>query len=98
MRLRLIGMLALVVGLAGCSLAPSDKLLEQLGKSERSYCYTASYGGLAMVRLAGTGIQGGKMSCTNDGLTVEDMASRVGVPILLTPNFSIAPPTMTPTR
>jgi len=85
-----------LVLLGGCSLAPSDKVLEALGKSERSYCYTASYGGLAMVRLAGTGIQGGKMSCTNDGLTVEDMASRVGVPILLTPSFSIAPPTVLP--
>ena len=94
--MRWLILLPLVV-FTGCSLAPSDKVLEQLGKSERSWCVSISsiYG---TMRAGGTGVQGGKMSCTNEGLTVEDMASRVGVPILLTPSISIAPPTMTPAR
>ncbi len=81
-----------VLILTGCSLAPSDKVLDALGRSERSYCYTASYGGLAMIRLGGTGIQGGSMACTNDGLTVTDTASKIGVPILVVPQISIGAP------
>ena len=74
---------ALVVSLAlvltGCSLAPSDKVLEQLGKSERSWCVSVSsiYG---VVRMGGSGIQGGTMTCTQEGLAVKDDAARVGVP------------------
>ena len=91
MRLRLVGMIAFVVGLAGCSLAPSDKVLEQLGKSERSWCLSLSsvYGTL---RMGGTGVQGGTMTCTQEGLAVTDTASKIGVPILVVPEVSIGAP------
>jgi hypothetical protein len=76
--------------LTGCSLAPSDDVLRELGKSERSWCVsvTSVYG---TVRMGGTGVQGGKMTCLQEGLTVEDAAARVGVPILVTPTISIGP-------
>jgi hypothetical protein len=84
--------LAGVVFLAGCSLAPSDKVLEALAQSERSWCITIAYGP-GMFRGGGTGIQGGSMSCTNDGLTVSDTAAKIGVPILVVPQVSVGAPT-----
>jgi len=84
-----IVMLAL---LTGCSLAPSDKVLEQLAESERSWCVsiTSVYG---TVRAGGTGVQGGSMTCTQEGLSVSDTASTVGVPILVVPQVSVGPAT-----
>ena len=85
--------LAGIIFLTGCApFMPSDKTMESLMQSERSWCVsvTSVYG---TIRMGGTGVQGGKMSCLQEGLTVEDMASRVGVPILLTPSFSIGAPT-----
>ena len=81
-----------VVALTGCSLAPSDKVLEQLGKSERSWCLSLSsvYGTL---RMGGTGVQGGTMTCTQEGLAVTDTASKIGVPILVVPQVSVGAPT-----
>jgi hypothetical protein len=84
--------LVLTLGLAaGCSLAPSDKVLEQLGQSERSWCLSLSsvYGTL---RMGGTGVQGGTMTCTQEGLTVSDTASKIGVPILVVPQISVGAP------
>jgi len=80
-----------VVALTGCSLAPSDKVLEQLGKSERSWCVsiTSVYG---TMRAGGTGVQGGTMTCTQEGLAVTDTASKIGVPILVVPEVSIGAP------
>ena len=80
-----------IVGLTGCSLAPSDKVLEQLGKSERSWCLSLSsvYGTL---RMGGTGVQGGTMTCTQEGLAVTDTASKIGVPILVVPQVSVGAP------
>jgi len=82
----------LVLGLTGCSLAPSDKVLEQLAASERSWCVsiTSVYG---TVRAGGTGVQGGSMTCTQEGLSVTDTASTVGVPILVVPQVSVGPAT-----
>jgi len=71
--------LVVVLALTGCSLAPSDKVLEALGKSERSWCISISsiYG---VVRMGGSGIQGGTMTCTQEGLAVKDDAGRVELP------------------
>jgi len=62
-------LLALLLG--GCSLAPSDDVMAQLGNSERSWCVviTSIYG---TVRMGGTGVQGGTMVCSQEGLTVKD--------------------------
>ena len=86
-----------VLALTGCSLAPSDKVMEQLGKSERSWCVSVSsvYG---VIRMGGTGVQGGSMTCTQEGLTVQDDAARIGVPIVVTPTISIGQPTVGPTK
>ena len=86
-----------VVLLTGCSLAPSDKVMEQLGKSERSWCLSLSsvYGTL---RVGGTGVQGGTMTCTQEGLSVTDTASKIGVPILVVPQLSIGQPTVVPVK
>ena len=91
MRLMIWAALLLTVTLTGCSLAPSDKVLEQLGKSERSWCVsvTSIYG---TIRMGGTGVQGGTMTCLQEGLTVSDTASKVGLPILVVPQFSIGAP------
>lgn len=53
----------------GCSLIPSDKMLEQLSQNERSWCISISsvYG---VLKMGGTGAQSKKMSCTTEGLTV----------------------------
>ena len=63
--------LALVLALlaAGCSLAPTDDVIRELVKSERSWCVTINtvYG---TARLAGTGISGGTVSCSQEGLVV----------------------------
>ena len=81
----------LAITLTGCSLAPSDKVLEQLGKSERSWCVsvTSVYG---TIRMGGTGVQGGTMTGLQEGLSVTDTASKIGVPILMVPQFSIGAP------
>jgi len=80
-----------IVGLTGCSLAPSDKVLEQLGKSERSWCVYVAYGP-GVFRAGGTGVQGGSMTCNNEGLSVTDTATKVGVPILVVPQVSVGAP------
>lgn len=79
----------------GCSLAPSDKIMEQLGQSERSWCVsvTSIYG---TIRMGGTGVKGGTMSCTQEGLQVSDTASKIGVPILVVPQVSVGQPVATP--
>ena len=63
-------LIMLVISLTGCSLAPSDKVIEQLRQSERSWCVSVStvYGTL---RMGGTGIHGGSMTCTQEGLSVK---------------------------
>ena len=92
MRVTVWGVLALGLLVGGCSLAPSDKVLEALGKGERSLCVsvTSVYG---TIRMGGTGVQGGTMTCLQEGLTVSDMASKIGVPILVVPQVSIGAPT-----
>lgn len=88
--MRRLLLLGLTLGLAGCSLAPSDKVMEQLAASERSWCVsiTSVYG---TVRAGGSGIQGGTMTCTQEGLTVKDDASRVTVPITISPQITVSP-------
>ena len=45
------------------------------------------------MRMGGRGVQGGTMTCLQEGLTVSDMASKIGVPILVVPQVSIGAPT-----
>jgi hypothetical protein len=76
--------------LTGCSLAPSDKVMDSLAASERSWCVSLSsvYG---VLRMGGTGIQGGTMTCTQEGLTVKDDASRLVLPITVSPTVTVSP-------
>ena len=93
MKLRRISMLVFVVGLTGCApFMPSDKTMESLMQSERSWCVsvTSVYG---TIRMGGTGVQGGTMTCLQEGLTVSDTASKIGVPILVVPQVSVGTPT-----
>lgn len=85
--------LSLLLVTTGCSLAPSDKVMEQLAASERSWCVsiTSVYG---TVRAGGTGVQGGTMTCTQEGLSVSDTASKIGVPLVVMPSISIGQPTL----
>jgi putative VirB-like lipoprotein len=55
---------------AGCSLAPSDDVIRELVKSERSWCMTVNtvYG---TARIAGTGIRNGTVSCSQEGMVVK---------------------------
>jgi len=88
-----VALLLAALALTGCSLAPSDDVLKQLGKSERSWCVSVSsvYG---VVRMGGTGVQGGVMTCTQEGLTVTDAADTIKVPITVVPQISIGAPTL----
>lgn len=72
------------------SLGLSDKAMESLLSSERSWCLAIT-SGFGMVRAGGSGIQGGTMSCSQEGFTVKDDASRVTVPITVTPQITVAP-------
>lgn len=83
--------LASLLAVTGCSLAPSDKVLRELGKGERSWCVsvTSIYG---TIRMGGTGVQGGTMTCLQEGLSVSDTASKIGVPILVVPQISVGAP------
>jgi len=80
--------------LAGCSLAPSDEVMKALSANERSWCVSVSsvYGTL---RAGGTGILGGQVTCTQEGLSVKDDAARLGitVPITLAPTVGAPTPT-----
>ena len=51
-------------------------------------CIRDSYG---TVRAGGSGIQGGTMTCTQEGLTVKDDAARVTIPLSITPQISVSP-------
>lgn len=68
--MRLLVVVALSLSLAGCSLAPSDDVLRELTRSERSWCFmgTSIY---ANVRISGTGLPNGRISCTMEGMTVQ---------------------------
>jgi hypothetical protein len=82
--------LLLALALTGCSLAPSDKVMEALAGNERSWCVsiTSVYG---TVRMGGTGIQGGSMLCTQEGMNVKDDASRMSIPITVSPTVTVSP-------
>ena len=66
----------------GCSLAPSDKVLGQLMQSERSWCMsvTSVYGTL---RVGGSGIPLGTMTCTQEGLTLSAGGTQLQVPLTI---------------
>ena len=51
--------LGLTLALAGCSLAPSDKVLEALEQSERSWCVSLSRS-TARSAWAGAGFRAGR--------------------------------------
>lgn len=77
--------------LTGCmSLGPSDEAIKALASSERSWCVsiTSVYG---TARLGGTGVQGGSMTCTQEGLAVKDDSARLSVPIVVAPQISVSP-------
>jgi len=60
---------AVLLATLGCSLAPSDDVLRELVQSERSWCFmgTSIY---ANIRISGTGLKQGRVSCTMEGMTV----------------------------
>lgn len=64
--LLLVGTLALA---AGCSLAPTDDVIRELVKSERSWCVsvTSVYG---TARLSGSGLLNGRVTCTQEGMSI----------------------------
>ncbi len=87
----------LAVLLTGCSLAPSDKVIRELARSDRSWCVSAVtiYGRGA---AGGSGVHGGSMTCNLDGLSVTSESAKMGVPIMVTPQLSIGAPTLAPPR
>ena len=87
--------LALVLTGCGTALAPSPDVIKALADSERSWCFSAVtiYGRGA---FGGSGVHGGSMTCTLDGMVVKSDAATVGVPMVITPQFSIGAPTLAP--
>jgi hypothetical protein len=41
--------------------------------------------------MGGSGIQGGQMTCTQEGLAVKDDATRIVVPITVSPQVTVSP-------
>jgi hypothetical protein len=72
--LSLVIVAVLLATLGGCSLAPSDDVLRELVKNERSWCLIVNtvYG---TARIAGTGIRNGTVSCSQEGMVVKSDAS-----------------------
>ncbi len=91
--MRIITVLAVTFLVTGCSLAPSDKVIRELAKSDRSWCVSAVtiYGRGA---AGGSGVHGGSMTCNLDGLSVTSESAKVGVPMVITPQLSIGAPTL----
>lgn len=57
--------------LAGCSLlGPSDKMIQALAASDRSWCMsiTSIYG---TARVSGTGVKNGTVVCSQEGMNVK---------------------------
>ena len=77
-----ISFLALVIAAAlifgGCSLGPSAAQLKALTDSGRSWCLgvTSVYGTL---RVGGSGIEGGTMKCSQEGMELNDRG--VSIPV-----------------
>jgi hypothetical protein len=69
--------LAGALGLAGCSLAPSDQVIKELVASERSWCLSLNtiYG---TARMSGTGIDNGSVSCNQEGMVVNSEGATDG--------------------
>ena len=68
-----LGIVAALVLAGGCSLAPSDDVLRELVKNERSWCLIVNtvYG---TARIAGTGIRNGSVVCSQEGMVVKSDA------------------------
>jgi hypothetical protein len=58
--------------MAGCALAPSDDVLRELLKSERSWCFMGT-SITTTIRMSGTGIRNGKVTCSLEGMNVESV-------------------------
>lgn len=70
MKFLVLGGVTLLV--AGCgSLLPSASQLKALSDSQRSWCVQVNVPGMGQGRMSGTGIQNGKVECTESGMTVE---------------------------
>lgn len=74
-RMILIPLVA-ALAMGGCILGPSAEQLKALADNDRSWCLsvTSVYG---TMRTGGSGIQGGTMQCTQEGMKIND---REGAP------------------
>ena len=96
---RLICLCTLSLALFGLSACVGGFLdasqIDALAKDPASVCVsiTTPYGNMKFAR---TNITQGNVTCDANGLTVQSDAQKVGIPITVVPNISIAPPTIAP--
>jgi len=70
--------LTLALVLAGCiQLGPSAEQLKALSDSKRSWCLTQSNVYVPYLMVGGTGVEGGTMECSKDGMKVNDRGQEV---------------------
>lgn len=84
-----------LLGLAACGGFLDASQIDALAKDPASVCFSAThpYGN---IRFARTNCTNCNVSCDSEGLKVQTDAAKVGVPLTITPNISIGPPTVTP--
>jgi len=82
-------LIAILLLVAGCS--TSAGMIEALGKDPATVCVNVAtiYG---TMKLARTNIVSGNVSCTQDGLTVQSDAQKIGVPVMVVPQVTIGAP------
>lgn len=79
--------------LFGCSNIPA--IVKELARSDRSWCLSAiGYG--ENIKVGGSGVQTGDMSCGDAGLSLKSQATHVGVPLTIVPQMTIGQPTLGP--
>lgn len=73
-----IAAMLIIYFLSGCvSLGPSAEQLKALSESKRSWCLTQSNVYVPYLMVGGTGIEGGAMECSKDGMKVNDRGVEV---------------------
>jgi len=70
-------------------------IVEHLSKSERSWCLSATGYGVD-VKIGGSGVDTGDMTCGGSGLVLQSKGAQIGIPMTLVPQMSIGQPTLAP--
>jgi hypothetical protein len=86
-------MLALLVALCLTGCGPNLKeMVQAAAQSDRSWCLSATGYGVDL-KVGGSGVGDGDMSCGGAGLMLKSQGAQIGIPMTLVPQLSIGAPT-----